>query len=372
GVTTSDPSPLTSEELKVDKIVLSWIFSTLSDALQKRVVVARPKSAKEAWKFISDIVKNNKRSCTSALKTELRSITLGDLTMEAYFQKIESLMTILASIDSPVNDEDVVHFALAGLPDKYNQVCGYMHYQDTFPDLKTPHTLLVTEEIRLKSKAVALPVHSSHLVPAQHNTTLAHPSIGYQTYALAHQLTHAHTVAPPTIVLAQHNPSGSTAIPVGVMGPTAAPEQATTLPNAFSVGTLHDPAIGAWNMDTGASSQLNSSVTNLNDIFNTCLYPSISVGDGNSIPITNTGHNILPTPTKSLHLNNVIITPHIVKILIYVRQFVSDNNCTVEFDAFGFSVKDFMTRWVLLRCDSIGDLYPVTSSSPIPQALLFS
>ncbi|GJY60588.1 ribonuclease H-like domain-containing protein [Tanacetum coccineum] len=29
-----------------------------------------------------------------------------------------------------------------------------------------------------------------------------------------------------------------------------------------------------------------------------------------------------------------------------------------------------MTRWVLLRCDSTGDLYPVTTPSPIPQALL--
>nr|GEZ90787.1 hypothetical protein CTI12_AA280650 [Tanacetum cinerariifolium] len=35
---------------------------------------------------------------------------------------IESIMTILASLDSPVNDEDVVHYALKGLPEKYNQV----------------------------------------------------------------------------------------------------------------------------------------------------------------------------------------------------------------------------------------------------------
>ncbi|GKD99550.1 hybrid signal transduction histidine kinase M, partial [Tanacetum coccineum] len=119
GVSTSEPTPLTPEELKVDKIILSWIFFTLSDALQKRLVVARPKSAKAAWDFLSELVKDNKRSRTSALKTVLRSITLGDLSMKAYFQKIESLMTILASLDSPVLDEDVAHYALAGLPPKY-------------------------------------------------------------------------------------------------------------------------------------------------------------------------------------------------------------------------------------------------------------
>nr|GEW27066.1 ribonuclease H-like domain-containing protein [Tanacetum cinerariifolium] len=121
--------------------------------------------------------------------------------------------------------------------------------------------------------------------------------------------------------------------------------------HAFTAGTLHDP--GAWNMDTGASSHLNNLVTSLSENFNTCMYPSISVGDGHSIPVTNTSHSILPTPFKSLHLNNVLLTPHIVKKLIYVRHFVCDNNCTIEFDVLGFSVKDFMTRRLLLRCDSM-------------------
>ncbi|GJR61884.1 hybrid signal transduction histidine kinase M [Tanacetum coccineum] len=81
--------------------------------------------------------------------------------MEAYFQKIESLMTILAILNSPVSDEDVVHYALAGLPNKYDQVCGYMHYKDVFPDLKTARTLLITEEMHLKTKANALLADSS-------------------------------------------------------------------------------------------------------------------------------------------------------------------------------------------------------------------
>nr|GEU92102.1 peroxidase 31-like [Tanacetum cinerariifolium] len=122
----------------------------------------------------------------------------------------------------------------------------------------------------------------------------------------------------------------------------------------------------------GASSHLNDSVTSLSDIFNMCIYPSVLVGDGHSISATNTGHSILPTPTIPLHLNNVLITPNIVKNLIYVRQFVRDNNCTVEFDVFGFLVKDFMTRRVLLRCDSTGYLYPVTNPSPIPDAFFTS
>lgn len=148
--------------------------------------------------------------------------------------------------------------------------------------------------------------------------------------------------------------------------------QATTLPNAFNTTTLQEPAAGNWNMDTGASSHLNDSVHCLSDILNECIYPSVAVGDGRFIPVTNSGHSILSTPFRPLRLNNVLITPHIVNNLISVRQFVRDNYCTVEFDPFGFSVKDFLTRRVLLRCDSTGDLYPVTKPSPIRQAYLTS
>ncbi|GJT07583.1 ribonuclease H-like domain-containing protein [Tanacetum coccineum] len=148
--------------------------------------------------------------------------------------------------------------------------------------------------------------------------------------------------------------------------------QATVLRHAFTAGTLHNPSTGAWNMDTGASSHLKNYVTSLSTVLNSCMYSTDSVGDGHSIPVSNTGHSILPTPLKSLRLNNVLITPHIVKNLIPVCQFVRDNDYTIEFDSFGFSVKDFMTRRVLLRCDSTGDLYHVTAPSPIPHAFLVS
>ncbi|GJS73532.1 hybrid signal transduction histidine kinase M [Tanacetum coccineum] len=125
------------------------------------MVVAPPNTAKEAWDILTNTIKDNKRTRASTLKTELRSIQLGTLSMEAYFQKIESLVTTLTSLDCVVNDEDVVHYAIIGLPEKYNQVCGYMHYQTTFLDLKTVRSLLVAEEMRLKTKEVALPTDSS-------------------------------------------------------------------------------------------------------------------------------------------------------------------------------------------------------------------
>ncbi|GKD34655.1 ribonuclease H-like domain-containing protein [Tanacetum coccineum] len=69
----------------------------------------------------------------------------------------------------------------------------------------------------------------------------------------------------------QLNSSGPLTTSIGNTG------QATMFPHAFTARTLHDPTIGAWNMDSGASSHLNNSITSLSTIFNSCitgdLYP---------------------------------------------------------------------------------------------------
>ncbi|GJW06194.1 hypothetical protein Tco_1568617 [Tanacetum coccineum] len=133
--------------------------------------------------------------------------------------------------------------------------------------------------------------------------------------------------------------------------------QVSTLPQAFHTMTHQDPS---WNMDTGASSHLADNTSILTSFSNLSIYPYIFVGNGNSIPVTHTGHSFLHTSYKPLHLNHILVTPHINKNLIYVRKFTRDNDVSVEFDAYGFSVKDYQTQKILLRCDSTGDLYLVT------------
>ncbi|GKD12457.1 ribonuclease H-like domain-containing protein, partial [Tanacetum coccineum] len=78
--------------------------------------------------------------------------------------------------------------------------------------------------------------------------------------------------------------------------------QETVLPTAFNTMTLQDPVNANWHMDTGASSHLNSSAHNLSTIFNSRMYPSVLVGDGKSIPVTNTGHS---TPKGVLHVHQL-------------------------------------------------------------------
>ena len=55
--------------------------------------------------------------------------------------------------------------------------------------------------------------------------------------------------------------------------------------------------------------------------------------------------------------------PQIIKFSFSVRQFTKDNNVSVEFDPNGFYVKDLRSGTTIMRNNSRGDLYPVSSSS---------
>ncbi|GJS92003.1 hypothetical protein Tco_0774639 [Tanacetum coccineum] len=87
---SSDPSPPTSE----------WL------------VVENPQTAMEAWDILAEIFNDNKLSWSVALKAELRSLKLDDLSIDAYFRKIESIARILASLGSPISKDDIVNIAL--------------------------------------------------------------------------------------------------------------------------------------------------------------------------------------------------------------------------------------------------------------------
>jgi hypothetical protein len=85
----------------------------------------------------------------------------------------------------------------------------------------------------------------------------------------------------------------------------------------------------------------------------------ITVGNGAPLPVHSFGSTTIPFIGKSLSLNNVMISPGLIKNLISVRSFTHDNWISVEFDPFGFSTKDLQTKTVLLRCDATCDRYPL-------------
>jgi hypothetical protein len=163
----------------------------------------------------------------------------------------------------------------------------------------------------------------------------------------------------------------------GVLGPRPPfqPQQAMAANvhhsnNAFDTSALYaalqstsvphpPPSASDWYFDTGATSHMSSSP---GKFLPSTIRPSssiITVGNGAQLPVTHQAQTFIPTSTTPLHLNDVLVSPSLIKNLIYVRRLTCDNNISIEFDPSGFSIKDLPTRAEMLRCDSNGDLYPL-------------
>ena len=104
-----------------------------------------------------------------------------------------------------------------------------------------------------------------------------------------------------------------------------------------------DPTDHQWYMDSGATAHLTNNPGNLKSILNTGTKQTVKVANGDIIPITKTGCFSFSSYSRPLHLSSVLITPSIIKNLVYVRKFTRNNSCSKEFDPFGFSVKDLRT-----------------------------
>ena len=74
--------------------------------------------------------------------------------------------------------------------------------------------------------------------------------------------------------------------------------------------------------------------------------------------IKHVGHSLLPTPHKSLKLNNILHVPH-SQSLISGYQLTKDNDAYLVVYPKFFSVHDQATGSTILHGPSKGGLYPV-------------
>jgi hypothetical protein len=174
-------------------------------------------------------------------------------------------------------------------------------------------------------------------------------------------------------------PGGMAPLP-GYHAGMAAPPTNNTVPYSLEYAAMLHQAMSAneapvnpqqieWMVDSGASSHVTGKTGNL-----TSSQPNLDinsqhiiVGDGSKIPIIATGS--VQISKLPLYLQNVLVSPSIVKNLISVQKFTRDNFVSIEFDPFSFSVKDLATKTLLHRSNSDGDLYPWISSPTVLSTL---
>ncbi|KAJ9538099.1 LOW QUALITY PROTEIN: hypothetical protein OSB04_030832 [Centaurea solstitialis] len=140
--------------------------------------------------------------------------------------------------------------------------------------------------------------------------------------------------------------------------------QYTDLSSVFQAMSVQAPQDNNFYMDSGATRHMTFNQGTMHSL-TPCNSNFIQVGNGDMVPARYIGHCTLPYSSYPLYLNNVLVSDKLIKNLISVRRFTIDNSVSVEFDPFGFTVKDLKTGSFLQRCDSDHhDLYPVLPPTP--------
>jgi hypothetical protein len=78
--------------------------------------------------------------------------------------------------------------------------------------------------------------------------------------------------------------------------------------------------------------------------------------------IAHVGNSIIPTPSRDIHLKQVLHVPHTSKNLVSIHRLTYDNNVAIEFHPFSFLIKDRATRKINMRERCHRGLYSLPSS----------
>jgi hypothetical protein len=107
------------------------------------------KSPKQAWDTLVKIYSTNTQVRKMQLKQELHNLQKNKMNIIDYSIKVKNLADALASIGTPVDDENLVAVTLNGLRKDCNQFHISIVVRETFLDFQNLITLLMSEKMRI-------------------------------------------------------------------------------------------------------------------------------------------------------------------------------------------------------------------------------
>ncbi|GAU50542.1 hypothetical protein TSUD_409860, partial [Trifolium subterraneum] len=293
---------------------------------------------------------DNKNAHAVTLEQEFSTTRMDDFpNVSAYCQRLKMLSDQLANVGSPVNEHRMVLQLITGLPEAYRSFATFIRQRDPLPKFSKARSMLTLEEAGMAKMASTdshTAMHTTQQRPFEDPSQRSNRRSGNRSRSRGNQgrgggrawqpwgWTPPPWAMPPCpYPTAQWTrPTGPPKQQSGILGQRPQAYAATTssqiptdIEAAMHTMSLHTPD-NQWYMDTGATSHTAASRGNLSSYFPLSnSNQKVIVGSGHGIPIHGTGHTQIATSHQPLHLNETGIP--------------------------------------LMRCDSHGDLYPVTTPS---------
>ena len=127
-----------------EKALLTFITSTLSPSILSLTVGCT--SALEVWKVLENRFSSISRSHVMNLKGELHNLKKGADSVDAYLRKIKVVRDKLLAVGVILDDEELLHITLKGLPKEYNAFRSAIRTRSTPLSFDELSTMLNGEE----------------------------------------------------------------------------------------------------------------------------------------------------------------------------------------------------------------------------------
>uniref|UniRef100_A0A2N9FJA4 Integrase catalytic domain-containing protein n=1 Tax=Fagus sylvatica TaxID=28930 RepID=A0A2N9FJA4_FAGSY len=388
---------------KRDKALLTLIYSTLSPPVLAMVVGKG--TSQEVWETLEERFTCTARANVLNLKLELQAIRKGNESVSSYLQRIKTTRDMLYAVGVQIDNEELLHIILKGLPKEYAPFASAIRTRDGILSLEKLSVLLQTEEQSMKEGSD--PLMNSALAMFVSNTNKpntgfnGHPSYGNPSYNRGRGRNsfqrgrggRSHNFTPSQPPYQQQNQNQA---PYQQQNQNQASPQARSerpicqicwkqghyaidcyhrmdfayqgknptmklAAMASASNTQHTQSAESWLTDSGASDHITANANNLSPQVPYQGQEQVSVGNGQNLPIQNIGNSQLHTKYHKFQLKNVLHVPRIASNLLSVHKLCLHNNCSCYFDANQLLVQDLPTGRLLYKGLSKNGVYPIQS-----------
>jgi hypothetical protein len=325
--------------------------------------------------------------------------------MSTFLDRVKELRDKLSAVGVEVDDEELLHVVLKGLPPEYDAFYYAMRTKDRSISCEELHVLLTSEEESKKnSKSMSSDVpHMAMAANANVSSPVTNTPLplfspqwnrgrggrsqnyrgrgrgnygssrgGFQQF---HQNMQPNSQAFPQNSSTSQN-SRPTCQICGKPGHVALDcfhrinfaYQGQHLPAKLAaIASINmSNAISAlasnqsyWISDTGATDHFTPDITHIPDCHAYTGNDCVTIGNGQSLPITHTGNSQLRASSHPFHLHKVLHVPSMSSSLLSVYRLCKDNDSSFHFDASKFHIKDLRSGKLLYSGLSERGLYPI-------------
>ncbi|RVW72763.1 Retrovirus-related Pol polyprotein from transposon RE1 [Vitis vinifera] len=327
--TSTDATATTAHHLwfRQDKLILSAILISVSPTVIP--LIATSKTSHQAWTKLTKLYASRSRTRVMQLKEDLTLMQRGNRSITEYLHSVKTIADELALIDALLSQDDITLYVLHGLGSDFRDIVAPIRARESSLSFEELHDLDSRSSKNQSSSTYQQSKNDSRSKSRQSKQYKYPPRCQY-----CDQQGHIAKYCPKL------KPYDAT---VNCTTTTSSPNK-------------------RWLIDSAASHNITSQVSNLQFHSEYDGTDEVIIGDGSGLPITHSGSLTLSFPNRKFQVEDTLCVPTINKNLISVHHFTKQNNVILEFHPTYFLVKDRRTGEILLQGPCENGVYPMPSS----------